>query len=171
MTTNTTYANVWCMKKIIFTAAITCAALAGFFYGTSERVYENENFSEKFKADVHRIMALTQLNLKDAQLQDGSKIGEKADNLPNPLVSYEIARHIYDIAHLSALGEQCILNWKEDNYLPFMAYLRHHKKMTEYQMAYAGIMHGMIMSMYKRAAKSVDCEKFSSNIQQKFFSH
>lgn len=129
--------------------------------------YEADEMKKQFKADVLRIMSITQNNLGTAKLLDGSEIGDKVDSLNNPLISFEVATFVYDVAVISAMAETCALDWEGKNYLPLMQYLRKEQGFSEYQMAYVGLMHGITMGSYEGTIKQSDCDDKKEIIRNK----
>ncbi len=68
----------------------------------------------------------------------------------NPPLTIAEARLIISRAALSAVGEHCGLDWRQQNFLPMMAYWRARHKKTERQLALVAILHGIMQGQVQQ---------------------
>jgi hypothetical protein len=67
---------------------------------------------------------------------------EEAAALEYPLLPYELRKNTIIVGHLSGFAEWCGLDWKETSFMPLMTSLRKTKLYNDYQLAFAGMLHG-----------------------------
>ncbi len=86
-------------------------------------------------------------HMAEAQISDGTLIGkERAAKLPYPLLPYEVRELMIVKGTISGMAEACKLDWLELNFKPLMMALRAENQYNDYQLAYAGMLHGVSMN-------------------------
>ena len=129
------------MKNLILSLVLSLgiiATLAGFSYTAQAQHVPKEN--------VEQISKFVFDHMAEAQLSDGTIVGtERAATLEYPLLPYEVREMLIIKGTFSGLAEVCGLNWEEKNYIPLMTAIRNNEEFNDYQIAYAGMLHGASM--------------------------
>jgi hypothetical protein len=79
-----------------------------------------------------------------------------AQESANPPITMDEARIVIHRGAVSAVAEQCGLDWQGRNFSPMMRYWRPKMKKSERQMALIGMLHGIMQGMVTSQAK-VEC--------------
>ena len=86
----------------------------------------------------------------------------------NPPLSDDQVKAIISVGTLSTLAEHCGLDWKRRNFQPLMQIHRKRMKMSERQVALAGLLHGITMGVTGNTIRSQPCtQKLKAEVDQK----
>lgn len=140
------------MKKILYIVATVVATVL-----LSSTQSHAEGLVTLSDAEVVKLSQLAQASLKE----------DHADALVSMKVSEEVVR----TAIISLQGEKCGLKWEDEHYSPFMGNMRHNKGMTEKQMAYIGLLHGLTMGIHQNLVENIDCVSMRDQILKSFYKH
>ena len=101
---------------------------------------------------VDAVAALARQHLPEAVLEDGSPVPpETPEELSRPLLPPQIVKQAMDLGVASSYGEYCKLDWKS-HYLAYMKRERDELRRTSKQMAYLGLIHGIMMGVSQKMA-------------------
>ena len=100
---------------------------------------------------IRRMLATALESIHRAQCGSEACGPATAAEKANPPITVAEARIIISRAALSALGEHCRLDWRQQNFLPMMAYWRVTRKKSERQMALVAILHGTMQGQVRQA--------------------
>ena len=111
---------------------------------------------------IENISRVVQDHMAGAMIEDGHIITEdEAKKLKYPLIPFEERKQVVIVGEISGLAALCGLDWKMGNYLPLMSALRgKHKGWTDYQYAYASMLHGASMQI---AQRGLDAQKICTD--------
>ena len=111
------------------------------------------------KEGVEEFSRLVHDNMAGAMIGDGHLITEEeAQGLEYPLLPYELRQDIIIRGHLSGFAKICGLDWAGRSFEPFMDGLRAMTpKPDDYQMAFAGMLHGLSMENAVQSRKDKPC--------------
>lgn len=128
------------MRKIIL------AGLAVFcLTNVSAQAQEQEQNQDQTTEAIENLSLSVHQNLDKARLPDGTIIGERANDLEYPLLPYEVRELLITAGSVSGMGEACDMNWQTKNFEPLMISLRDNNAYSDYEMAYAAMLHGAAM--------------------------
>lgn len=113
---------------------------------------DNSDQAKHDKEVIEKISHIVHDHMAGAMVSNGHIItDDEAKKLKYPLIPYEERKQVVIVGQLSGLAKLCGLDWKSENYLPLMSALRvQHKDWTDYQFAYAGMLHGLSMELGQR---------------------
>lgn len=108
---------------------------------------------------VEQFSRLVHDNMAGAMVGNNHIITEaEAKALEYPLFPYEMREQIIIRGHLSGFAKACGLDWAKRSFEPFMMGLRSgDPKPTDYQMAFAGMLHGLSMENAIQSKKDSEC--------------
>ena len=96
------------------------------------------------RQDVDGLLGLALDNIQRAVCEDRKPCAPAtAEERANPPLTVDEVRAVVGRAVLSAMGEQCGLDWQRLNYLPMMAHWRNALKSSERKMALIALLHGI----------------------------
>jgi len=97
-------------------------------------------------------------NMAGGMIGDGHIITEEeAAKLEYPLLPYELRERIIIIGHLSGFAKWCGLDWENGSFFPLMVNLRKAGTYNDYQLAFAGLLHGLAQANAERSKKDETC--------------
>ncbi|MDB5492331.1 MAG: hypothetical protein JWO78_2180 [Micavibrio sp.] len=83
---------------------------------------------------------------------------DEAKKLQYPLLPYDLREELIKLGSLSGMAQWCGLDWKKRNFFPLMAGLRSKKIYNDYQLAYAGMLHGHMQSVLLKTQEGKICD-------------
>jgi len=89
-----------------------------------------------------------------------------AEERANPPITIAEARLVIHRGALSAVAEQCGLDWRARNYLPMTAYWRHKTNKSERQMTLIALLHGIMQGMSKPDSKLACTAEMRQNVDR-----
>lgn len=107
---------------------------------------------EEFSRIVHE-------NMAGAMVGDNHTLTkEDVAKLEYPLLPFDLRSTIIIRGYLSGFAEHCGIDWSERSFRPLMNSLRAMTpKLNDYQLAFAGMLHGLSMENGVRARKDKPC--------------
>lgn len=125
-------------------SALRCALLAVFLLVSTPFEVHAEGLPKEM---VEKISRMVFDHIDQAKLKDGGVVGkEKAATLQYPLLPYDVREMIIYRGTISGMAEACAMNWMAYNFTPMMTTLHSDGKYDDYQLAFAGMLHGAAMT-------------------------
>jgi hypothetical protein len=115
---------------------------------------------------VVNLMEVARQNITQAKFQDGSFIPSEteAEKL-YPIIPIEDARRIVAVGQKSGIAAWCGIEWQKSIFSKLMENERSKKTWTQKQLAYIGLLHGITMGSFEKAAQDGNgkCSKEQAN--------
>ena len=112
------------------------------------------------EAELRRLLLLALDNIQNAQCEGKPCAPAAAAEKANPPLTVAEARQVISRAALSAVGEHCRLDWRQQNFLPMMDYWRARQKKSDRQLALVAILHGFMQAdVQKTFASKPPCNE------------
>ncbi len=109
---------------------------------------------------IRRMLVSALDNIQRAQCGNQLCTPATSAEKANPPLTVAEARQVISRAALSAVGEHCRLDWRQQNFLPMMDYWRVRQKKSERQLALVALLHGFMQAeMQKTFASKPPCNE------------